>query len=219
MRIVSVTPPPGPRTTRADWVQLALEILVSQGVEKLKVLNLAQGLGVSRSSFYWFFKSRRDLLDHLLEYWEQKNTSGLIAHACLPAGSITEAILNVFECWVDENVYDPRLDFAIREWARRSKPVRRLVQEADEQRVQALTEMYQRYGYADQDAFIRARILYFMQVGYYALDMGETMEIRLSYIAAYLRGFSGEEPSAAEIQRFRTYALNHANAATKLCRR
>lgn len=202
------------RTTRDDWIALALDILVTEGVEHVKVMELAQRLDVSRSSFYWFFKSRRDLLDQLLHHWEHKNTASIVALAGRPSHTITEAVLSVFECWVDEQLYDPGLDFAVREWARRAPDVRRLVDKADETRVAALTEMYGRHDYGDPDAFIRARVLYFMQIGYYALEMQEPMDLRLSYLEAYLRSFTGTDASATELRRFRRLALKLANASS-----
>ena len=36
---------------------MAMEVLVSDGVERVKVLKLADRMGVSRSSFYWYFKN------------------------------------------------------------------------------------------------------------------------------------------------------------------
>jgi AcrR family transcriptional regulator len=38
---------------------------------------LGARLGVSRSSFYWYFESRQDLLDALLDAWEVRNTAQL----------------------------------------------------------------------------------------------------------------------------------------------
>ncbi len=200
------------RTAREDWIRVALQTLVSEGVEKVRVLNLAQILGVSRSSFYWFFKSRRDLLDQLLQHWERSNTSCIVTRAERPAPTITQAVLNVFECWVNEEIYDPRLDFAVREWARRSEQVRQVVDRADELRIAALTEMYRRHGFEKVEAFVRARILYFMQIGYYALEVREPMDQRLGYLEAYLRGFTGCEPTADEIARFRSFAERHPAA-------
>ena len=69
------TPPdPAPKgntkVTRDDWLKLAGTVLVEHGVSQVKILTLANSLGVSRSSFYWYFRSRDDLLDQLLEGWE-----------------------------------------------------------------------------------------------------------------------------------------------------
>jgi AcrR family transcriptional regulator len=194
---------PQTKATRADWLRAALAILIADGVEQVKVLTLAQKLTVSRSSFYWYFRSRQDLLDQLLELWREKNTKVIVEQARRPAETINEGVLHIFECWTDEAQFEPRLDFAIREWARRSRPVRRIVHEADDERVEAIRLLFGRHGYDEPDAFIRARVLYFMQIGYYALEVKEPLQQRLSYVPAYLRSFTGREPREDEVERFK----------------
>jgi AcrR family transcriptional regulator len=194
---------PQTKATRADWLRAALATLIADGVEQVKVLTLAQKLTVSRSSFYWYFRSHQDLLDQLLDLWREKNTKVIVEQARRPAETINEGVLHIFECWTDEAQFDPRLDFAIREWARRSRPVRRIVHEADDERVEAIQLLFRRHGYDDTDAFIRARVLYFMQIGYYALEVKEPMRQRLSYVPAYLRSFTGREPRENELERFK----------------
>ena len=56
------------KVTRQDWLNVAMDVLVSDGVEQVKVLTLGERLGVSRSSFYWYFKSRQELLTALLRH-------------------------------------------------------------------------------------------------------------------------------------------------------
>ncbi|TIU40091.1 MAG: TetR/AcrR family transcriptional regulator, partial [Mesorhizobium sp.] len=156
-------PAPGNiKVTRADWINLALQTLISDGIESVRVLTLGQKLGVSRSSFYWYFESRQDLLDQLLKHWHETNTTAIVERARRPADTIIMGVMNVFECWADERLFDPRLDFAVREWARRSDDVRRMIDKADEERLLAIRDMYRRHGYESEDAFIRARVLYYM---------------------------------------------------------
>ena len=69
--------------------------------------------------------------------------------------------------------------------------------------------MFRRHGYEETDAFIRARVLYYMQIGYYALRVEETMAKRLSYVPAYIRSFTGKEAPARELKRFRAFVLQH----------
>ena len=104
------------------------------------------------------------------------------------------------------HLFDTRLDFAIRDWARRSAPVRRVLRASEDQRLQALRAMFERHGFSDLDAVARARILYYMQIGYDDAQLDEPMETRKMLVPAYLRGFTGQEPTPEEIEALRVYA-------------
>nr|WP_246389517.1 TetR/AcrR family transcriptional regulator [Aminobacter niigataensis] len=198
------------RTSKNDWLNLAINTLIDDGIDEVKIQVMAKKLDVSRSSFYWFFKSLQDLHDQLLQNWLQNNTTPIIEHAMRPAPTINRAILNVFECWVDERLFDPKLDIAVRLWARREPAVRTVVHEADRRRVDAIKAMYLRYGYDDENAFIRARVLYYMQIGHFTLDLGETLDARVSHVPAYLLAFSGQEPEPEDVRLFDAFAARFA---------
>lgn len=201
------------KVTRDDWLAVAMDVLVSDGVERVKVLRLATRMGVSRSSFYWYFKSRQDLLDALLRHWEQTNTAAMVAQAELPAETITAAVCNVQRCVVNRALFDTALDFAVRDWARRSGRVRALLDRSDARRLEALTAMFARHGYARLDAVARARVLYFMQLGYDFAQLGEPPETRLSMVPHYLLAFTGRAPRPEEIAEFTTYARRYWGGA------
>jgi len=199
------------KVTREDWVNVAMDALISDGVEQVKVLSLAERLDVSRSSFYWYFKSRQELLDALLEHWETTNTGALVSHAGMPAETITEAACNVFRCVVNPRLFNTALDFAVRDWARRSGHVRRVMDLSDERRVAALREMFARFGYPELEALTRARILYYMQIGYNDADLREPMDERMKLLPGYLLGFTGHEARPEEIEAFRAYTTRVQN--------
>ena len=198
------------KVTREDWLNVARDVLVSEGVAEVKVLAIGTRLEVSRSSFYGYFKSRKHLLDALLDDWENRNTRTIVEMVRAPAGSITEAVCNFFRCFLDPDLFDRGLDFAIREWSRRDGAVRQRIDGADAARLQAIAAMFERFGYSAADADTRARILYFMQLGYHALEVREPMDARLARLDGYLRGFTGVEPDALAVARFRDFvrALN-----------
>ena len=50
------------RLNREDWIRGALELLSTSGIEKVKIVPLAEKLGVTSGSFYWHFTNRRQLL-------------------------------------------------------------------------------------------------------------------------------------------------------------
>lgn len=209
----SDTDVPG-RSTREDWLKLALETLIRDGIDRVKIQIMAKQLNVSRSSFYWFFKSPQDLNDQMLDYWLAKNTGPIIQRALRPAQTITEAILNVFECWANEDLFDPRLDIAVRLWARRAPDVLAVVTSADQQRLDALTGMFTRHDYPAEEALVRARVLYFTQVGQYTLDIREDMSIRFSRTRVFVQSFCGKVPSDAEVERFKMLAISSPKAST-----
>jgi len=63
--------------------------------------------------------------------------------------------------------------------------------------------MFARYDYSPAEADIRARVLYYQQIGYYALELSESLDIRLSRLPGYLLAFTGQSASTAEIEAFR----------------
>jgi len=194
------------KVTREDWLNVAMDVLISDGVEKVKVLTLAEKLDVSRSSFYWYFNSKQDLFDSLLELWQATNTAAIIHQTKLPTKTITEACYNFFKCFIDPNLFNSALDFAIRDWAKRSGKIRRILDQSDQACLTAIEEVYLHFGYEKTDALTRARILYYMQTGYNAAELNEPLETRLALTSSYILGFTGKQPSDEEHQEFVSYA-------------
>ncbi|MFK7751276.1 MAG: TetR/AcrR family transcriptional regulator [Sedimentitalea sp.] len=193
-----------PRTTREDWVEAALDTLTTQGVDAVKVSVLATKLNCARSSFYWYFQDRRDLLDGLLDHWQNQNTNAIVGQASKPAGSINFALVNLFACWIadaasGERPFDTKLDFAIRDWARRDGSIRRAVDISDDARIGAIKGMFERHAYAAPEATIRARIVYFAQIGYEALDARESNLDRAKTGRDTLFCLTGVRPTDAEV--------------------
>jgi len=189
-------------TSREDWVRAALQILIEEGAGEVKVLTLANRMGCSRSNFYWFFKDREALLAELLAHWQAKNTAAIVGRANRPAARISQGVLNIFDCWADPGLFDARLDFAIREWARRSDTVATEVTRADTLRLDAIAGLFTRFGASPTQAIVRARTLYFMQLGYYALSIRETQAERMALLSDYVLAFCGEVPDPADAEAF-----------------
>ncbi|MEM6985877.1 MAG: TetR/AcrR family transcriptional regulator [Pseudomonadota bacterium] len=204
---VSELPAGNIKVTRQDWLNCARARLIQSGIAEVKILSLGAELGVSRSSFYWYFESRQDLCDALLAEWENTNTAILRQHAAARADTITQAVCNLFRCFVNPTLFDQQLDFAVREWSRRDAQVRQVIDRSDQERIEAITQMFERFGVEHALADVRARVLYFMQIGYYALDLAEPIEERLARTRDYLFAFTGEQPRDDEIAALRAYAL------------
>lgn len=192
------------RLSRADWLAHALQTLVREGIDQVKIQSMARGLGVARSSFYWHFDSREALLDAMMEEWLQKNTGPIIERAMRPAADVNFALISVSECWLHPELFDPALDVAVRLWARRSDAVRATVLQADTMRIEALKTMFLRYGYEHTDALIRARTIYFTQIGQFTLEDIDPPPLREIHAVDYIRIFTGVPLTEAHLQALRT---------------
>lgn len=199
---------------RQDWIEAASRVFAAEGVEKVLIVPLAESLGVTRGSFYWHFRSRQDLLDELVALWRQKNTRALVEAATGKVRDFPERFMRIMRCWIDPSLYDPGLDLAMRDWARRDPRVRAEVEAADEARIAAFARAYEEKGEPPRMAFIRARTVYCMQVGYYTVGIAESVAQRVQFLGDYYEAFVGE-PLSAERARdwIRTVGTDAAIAA------
>lgn len=184
------------------WLEAAYATLLEAGVDAVRILPLAKKLKLSRTSFYWFFKDRDELLSALLRRWREKNTGNLVRQTQAYAESLAEAMLNVFDCWLDGELFDSRFEFAVRSWALQSDEILAEVREADCLRLEALKRMFVRYGHSDMTADARARTTYLVQIGYISMQSSEDMAVRMKRIPDYIAIFTGEAPQQRELDRF-----------------
>ncbi|WP_162932987.1 TetR/AcrR family transcriptional regulator [Roseovarius sp. EL26] len=187
-----------PRLNGADWVEAALGVLLQKGVDAVQITTLARQLKVTRGSFYWHFENREALLDALLEEWRARNT-GVIIEAIKQTDCLEDGIFSLFSVWVDHTRFDPRLDQAIRDWARHSDKLCLIVKAEDNARVIAIAGFYERHGFSEPEAFIRARVIYFTQISFYALKIedDEDVQERLGYLNEYFKCFTGRDMDPA----------------------
>jgi len=192
----------GWRGTPDLWLEAAYALLVEGGVEAVKVMPLAERLGLSRTSFYWFFKDREALLTALAEMWEARTTTPLVAATVEYAETGTEAMLNVIACFLRPETFDARLEFAMRGWGLKDPAILARIAQADNRRLKALSDMLERWGHDPQDADVRARTIYLVQIGYISMQVDETLETRLTRIPNYVEIYTGRPPEPREIARF-----------------
>jgi AcrR family transcriptional regulator len=187
------------RTTRGDWIRVGLEVLIAESVDSVKVLTLAEQLGCARSSFYWYFKNRSELLDALLDHWAETNTKAIMEAASQPAETINFALGKLYVSWLVGKEFNERLDFAVRDWARRSATVRRVLEVSEQARIESIAGMFRRFGYEEREAEVRGRIVYFTQIGYSTVDQHEDWRTRVSRGREYLLCMTGVPPTDAEV--------------------
>ena len=184
------------------WLDAACDLLAESGVDAVKVMALAKRLGLTRTGFYWHFRDRDALLEAMIRRWEDKNTGNLVERAAAYADGICEAMLNLFDCWLDEALFDSRLDLAIRNWARNDVELQRRLDTADARRLRAVCGMFERFGYAAAEAEVRSMVVLYTQIGYFSMQAKEAWSDRMARIGRYVDVFTGLSPTEGDLERF-----------------
>ena len=145
------------RTSKAEWLEKALEVLETDGVSGVKVDRLAKLLETSRSGFYWHFKDRRDLLLNLLEYWKHEYTEVVIAdgghEADLPPRERMLHIMKMIEH------YDlDRFEIPIRAWADHDPTAAEVVKNVYSMRFKFIKSIFAEMGFKGADLDMRTRL-------------------------------------------------------------
>ena len=190
------------RGSRDLWLDAALDLLVTGGIEAVKIMPLAKSIGQTRTGFYWYFKNLSALHDAMIATWETRNTGQIQARCAAPAATVTEALFNLMDCWLLPALFDTRLDLAIRNWARTDAGLAKRLQAADDARIRAVRDMFIRFGYSAAQAEVRSLTVIYTQIGYISLEVKEDPRTRLARVPHYVEMFSGLPPTSAEVAGF-----------------
>lgn len=193
---------PRQRGSREVWLNAAYDLLISGGIDAVKVMPLAKRMNLTRTGFYWFFKDIAELHAAMIQRWEEKNTGNLVARCNAGADNVSEALFNLMDCWLDPELFDSKLDLAIRNWARVDPKLKKRLDEADELRKKAVTDVFLRYGYSKEQSEVRGMTVMYTQIGYISMQVVEDPIERLDRVQHYVELFTGTPPKQRDVEVF-----------------
>jgi len=123
--------------TRNDWLRAARLALLHRGAGGVQVEPLARDLGVTKGSFYWHFRDRRDVLETLLREWEEE--TALLSEALRqadPRGEMPAIVAELARRNVASERGDSPSDAAIFAWAATDPAVAARANKAEAERMQ-----------------------------------------------------------------------------------
>ena len=170
---------------RDAWLRKALDVLFANGISHIKVEVLARKLKLTKGSFYWHFRNRDDLLRSMVDWWRDQQLSFL---AQLAERHVTDPIAQI-RAVLDftRHTEDSHHDIAMREFARFNKLAATAVATVDQKRVDYLTSLFLAARFPEADAQLRARMLYFYQVGEYTTSLSLEPAVREDLAARQFR--------------------------------
>ncbi len=130
--------PEAPRLTRDDWLNAAFDAVAEGGFDKVRVLVIADKLGVTRGSFYWHFTDHADLINAILTRWRDHEVA---FHESLPSGPSLEPkvelekLLDAAMALAVDDIKNIRFELALRGLARRDPVVEKLLLDVDQMRL------------------------------------------------------------------------------------
>ncbi len=146
---------------RDAWIRGAIAILAEHGAERLRVEVLAKRLGVTKGSFYWHFKDRRDLQDAVLEFWKDGRIRDIRKQTQTDPGGEAAALLHTIEVYSSaRNRKGIAIEAAVRDWARRDPQAVAVVEDVDAERLACACRLFLACGLDEQEARARSLLLY-----------------------------------------------------------
>ena len=126
------------RLGRDDWLDAAFDAVVDGGFDQLRVVALAQTLGVTRGSFYWHFADHADLVKVLLARWQQREIAEDLRIQAEASDDPQADLLRLLDLALARggaDLKDLRFELALRGLGRRDPRVAQMLVEVDAARM------------------------------------------------------------------------------------
>ena len=160
--------PAAARLTRDDWLDAAFRAAVGGGLGAVRVLVLAQALGVTRGSFYWHFADHAALIAALIDRWHGNE---IASHAMATGTNGIDPVARILHvldqaiALTDKDRQNDRFEQALRSHACKDAAVARLLEEVDRSRLQMLHPYYLQLTGNETSARELSALLYLAVVG------------------------------------------------------
>jgi AcrR family transcriptional regulator len=151
---------PPPRLSPEDWELAALDVLEHDGLRAVTINRLARGLGVTKGSFYWHYKSREDLIVSMLARWERTHTDETIE----ALAAIEDPRRRVEVLFEHAGKQEPTIHVQLAA-AAEDPLVAPVLERITERRLKALTETFREAGFRLSAGRERAALAYATYMG------------------------------------------------------
>jgi AcrR family transcriptional regulator len=144
------------RATREQWLAAALKALHKEGPKGINIQALAARLEISKTSFYWHFKNKSELIDALIDFWVRELTEVVTLDRELLELPPRERLLKTMEM-IDQ--FDlAHYDLAFRVWARTAPRVNEALRKVNKLRMEFARSMFTEIGFEGDELSTRAAL-------------------------------------------------------------
>jgi len=144
------------RVSKAQWLDMALEVLETDGVAGVRVEILAKRLEISKSGFYWHFKNRDHLLKDVLDYWSHELTEVITENPQLLSLKPKSRLIKTAEMILEHEL--TRYEIPIRQWALQDAVAARAVRKVNRLRLDFIGGAFSELGFKGDDLDMRTML-------------------------------------------------------------
>lgn len=180
------------RLGRDDWLDAAYGAVVDGGFDAVRVLSIADALGITRGSFYWHFTDHAELISALVERWRERELAADRALAAPVREDPAEDLLHLLDAALargGEDLRDMRFELALRGLGRREPAIAKMLVEVDAARMAVITAKFERLVGNATEAADLAALFYLAVAGAHQALARPASDART---AAYLRSVIAE---------------------------
>lgn len=158
----------GNRLDVDDWIQAGYAILAEEGPQALKIDRLCYRLNVTKGSFYWQFEGMPSYRAALVQSWGELRDQDRAALDEMTGVPPRERLSKMMSSLVSPRHWT--LERAMREWARPDESVAAGVRAADRRLLRAVRQAFLDYGFASDEADVRANATFAAGIGFLHLS-------------------------------------------------
>jgi AcrR family transcriptional regulator len=144
------------RISKAQWLDMALEALETDGIAGVRIEVLAKRLEISKSGFYWHFKNRDQLFKDMLDYWTHELTEVATENPELLTLKPKSRLIKTAEMILEHDL--TRYEIPIRQWALQDAVAARAVRKVNRLRLDFVSGAFSELGFTGDDLDMRAML-------------------------------------------------------------
>jgi AcrR family transcriptional regulator len=152
------------RTSKAQWLDMALAVLQTDGIAGVRIEVLAKRLATSKSGFYWHFRDRDHLIKDLLNHWMHEATEVITTNPELLALEPKSRLSKAAEMVLDYSF--SRYEIPVQQWALQDPSVARAVRRISRTRLDFARTAFSELGFTGDELDMRAMLW----TGYHSME-------------------------------------------------
>jgi AcrR family transcriptional regulator len=172
------------KINQQNWLDAGLGTLAEHGPERVRIMPIAEELGVTKGSFYWHFKNLEEFHSALIAEWEHRDTMQAIEFVDSMPGDAQAKL----QFWITgASGSDFRLVKAIRAWSMSNPLIAEVQTRVDAKRIDFLKKLLREVGWPKDDAETLANWTYWAFIGFSTLPEPFVSNKQLKLILQVLR--------------------------------